>query len=84
MVTTILLFIPPQFHPPSDDEPGPGPASGPDPEHRGPAGCPGPLTTGPGPANAQSHLHGYHELPERVPAHPAPAAGGPAEGLAGG
>lgn len=84
MATTALLFISPQSHPPSDDEPGPGPAPGPDPEHRGTAGRPRPLPTGPGPADAKSHLHGHHELPQRVPAHPAPAAGGPAEGLAGG
>ena len=69
--------------PPPDDEPGPGPAQRPDPEHRGPARRPRPVPSRPGPADAQGHLHGHHELPERVPAHPAPAAGGQAARLAG-
>lgn len=69
--------------PSPDDEPGPGSAQRPDPEHRGPACSPWPLPSRPGSADAQGHFHGHNELPQRVPAHPAPAAGGQAERLSG-
>lgn len=69
--------------PPIDDEPGPGPTPRPYPEHRGPASSPRFLPSRPGSADAQGHLHGHHELPQRVPAHPPPAAGGPPERLPG-
>lgn len=69
--------------PSPDDEPGPGSAQRPDPEHRGPACSPWLLPSRPGSADAQGHFHGHNELPQRVPAHPAPAAGGQAERLSG-
>lgn len=52
MATTTLLFLSPQTYLSLDDESSPGPTSGPDPGHRGPASRPRPLTAGPGPADA--------------------------------
>lgn len=67
----------------TDDGPGPGPAQGPDPEHRGSAVIHRPFPFRPGSADAEGHLHGDNELPERVPTHPAPAAGCQAERFPG-
>lgn len=66
-----------------DDDPGPRPTQRSDPEHRGPPAGAQPFPPGPGSADAEGHLHGHHELPQRVPADPAPAADGPTHELFG-
>lgn len=80
----MATFLIPNNHTPKlDDESGPGSAQRPDPEHRGSADVRWPLFFRPGSADAQSHLHGNDDLPERVPADPAAPAVGQAEWLPG-
>lgn len=74
--TILLIFSP-------DDDPGSRSAQRLDPEHRGPACSAWPLPLRSGSAHAQGHVHGHDELPQRMSAHPAPAAGGQAERLPG-
>lgn len=57
--------------PPSGDEPSRGPTEEPGPVHRVPPHTRTPFLPGPGPPAPQSHVSCHHELPGRMPEHPA-------------